>query len=258
VVNYYSYNAVQTLLNNATPGLNLTTPATNPLASTLFAIPDAEARALGLSPTPPQNGDGCYCDGFIGFSNAGSVSFSFSGTAVASGTYSFVAAAEHEIEEVLGRASGLTTFDGVFAEPLDALRYSAPGVGSFSSTASAYASVNGGTTDLGTFNSSASGGDRGDWAVPSPDTNTDIQDAAELTGTVLGLSTSDQDVLGALGWNITNAGTLFGQPLFSGSFAPLGAAAGVDNPVSTPEPASLSVLLGGAGLLGFLRRRRPV
>lgn len=254
----YSYGAVQTLLNNASPSLKLTTPAINPLASTNFYIPDAEARALGLSPSPPAGQDGCHCDGFIGFSNAGSVSFAFPGTTVSSGTYSFIAAAEHEIEEVLGRASGLTTLYGGGAEPLDELRYSAPGVGSFSSNASAYASINGGTTGLGSFNSAASGGDRGDWAVASPDTNTDVQDAVALTGTVLGLSTSDQDLLGALGWDITNEGTLFGAPLFSGSFAPLGAADGVNEPVSTPEPAGLSVLLGAAGLLFRLRHSRPV
>jgi hypothetical protein len=253
VMGPYSYSAIQTLLSRT----GATLPASNPAGSLSYYIPDAEALALGLSPNPTAGTHPCACDGFIGFDS--SASFSFPGTStVAAGTYSFTAAAEHEIDEVLGRVSGLTTFDFagyvIAAEPLDVFRYSAPGVSSFSINGSAYASANGGTTGLGTFNSSASGGDRGDWAVPNPDTNTNAQDASAATGTVEGLSTSDEDLLGALGWNIAaNPGSLF-----SASNEPIGADSSLQggDPVSTPEPASLSVFMIGAGVLGFLRRKR--
>jgi len=243
-----SYSQISALLSAAAPGDAL--PASNPTASLIgFLIPDAEALALGLSAAPVTGSDGCACDGYIGFDS--SVTFTFNDqSGVAANTYDFVAAAEHETEEVLGRASGLTSTSPLYATPLDIFRYSAPNTNSDGYNATAYASTNGGVTDLGTFNSSGTG-DRGDWATPGG--TTDAQNAAAPTGVKAGLSISDEDVLTGLGWHMTGqAGNLF-----SGTNAPAGATASVNNPTNTPEPASLSLFLAGVGAVGWLRRRRP-
>jgi hypothetical protein len=245
----FSYSQIVTLFSNNVPADVL--PATNPAASTFgYLIPDAEARALGLTPNPAVGADGCACDGYIGFSST--TAFTFNRTAgVASGTYDFIAAAEHETEEVLGRVSSLTTATPIYAEPLDLFRCTT-GVNSYSYTTAAYASTNGCKTSLGTLNTADTGGDRGDWAVPNPNTNTDAQDSAAVTGMAMGLSISDEDLLAALGWSFSsNAGGLF-----SGANAPIGAANGVNNPVSTPEPASVSLFLLGLGSIRLMRRRR--
>jgi hypothetical protein len=235
-------------------------PTTNPTTSDdgLF-VPSAEAKALGLSEIY-----GAY-DGYIGFDS--SVNFTFNdANGVAPGTFDFTAAAEHETEEVLGRVSGFNTVspstptaEPVYATPLDVFRYEAPGVNSFvyntpatgapPATTPAYASFNGGTTDLGTYNNATSGGDRGDWQATGG--SSDAQNASIPTGTKEGLSVSDGKVLQGLGWTISTSNTLFGA-----ANAPSGATAGVNFAVATPEPASLGVFLVGAGAVGAVRRRR--
>jgi hypothetical protein len=96
----------------------------------------------------------------------------------------------HEIEEVLGRTSFLNsggTLYKSFATPMDLLRHSAPQTPSYSlSTPSggtpAYASTNGGVTDLGTFADQVTGGDQSDWQTPNNSTSTDAQNANLYTG----------------------------------------------------------------------------
>jgi hypothetical protein len=132
-----------------------------------FYMPQAEVKALGLSPTLyPSTAP---YDGYIGFSSKAN-EFSFSGKP-GSNQYSFQAAAAHEIEEVLGRNSflnnGGTLYEGL-ATPMDLLRYTAPGEPSYTldtppGGTPAYASVDGGVTDLGTFDGQNDGFDRTDW-----------------------------------------------------------------------------------------------
>jgi hypothetical protein len=197
-------------------------------------------------------------DGYIGFENSIG-SFSFSGTPAA-GQYSFQAAAEHEIEEVLGRTSYLNNTGTVYtalATPMDLLRYSAPGVQSYSPNTPnggtpAYASTNGGVTDLGTFADQSTGGDRTDWQTPVNTTSTDAQNSLLSQRTKEGLSISDEDVLKGLGYTIASNN---GGGLFSAANAPVGASPGVNVSQPVPEPASLSLLAAAAGLIGFIRRR---
>ena len=85
------------------------------------------------------------------------------GTGVAANTYDFFGTVAHEFSEIMGRQ--MLDGDGGYSlfEPLDLFHYSAPGVRDFSGTTAGYASLNGGTTNLDSFNTN-SGGDFGDWA----------------------------------------------------------------------------------------------
>jgi PEP-CTERM motif len=227
-----------------------------------YYMPQAQVKALGLSPTKyPTTAP---YDGYIGFAASSSpFQFSFSGTP-ASGLYSFQAAAAHEIEEVLGRTSFLNNSTGTlyeqFATAMDLLRYTATGVSSYvvntpNGGTQAYASIDGGATDLGTLADQSNGFDRTDWETAVNSTSTDAQNAILTPGVVEGLSISDEDVLKGLGYTIQD-----GTGLFQGADAPLGATPSVNDPLAAPEPASLSLLLVGAGLVAAVNRRsrRPV
>jgi hypothetical protein len=243
-----SFAATKTALANT----GATLPATDPTGGNHFYyIPQAEFKALGLSPSgyPTMN----ELDGYIGF-NSNLNLFSFSGPP-GSGQISFQSSAEHELEEVLGRISSLNNgglTSGYEALPLDLFRYSSPGATSFGENASAYASMNGGVTDLGTFDSASANGDRSDWSTPVNTTSTDAQNSAFTQGVKEGLSISDEDVLKGLGYTIASNN---GSGLFNGSNAPVGATASVNNPQAVSEPESLSLLTAGAGLAWLLRRR---
>ena len=141
-----------------------------------------------------------------------------------SSKYDLEQVALHEITEVLGAGGGGSTLgeSGSIAGTLDLFRYSAAGVRSFStSAASAYFSINGGTTNLSNFNQNGSG-DYADWgnnAAPQ------VQDAFSTPGIALDLSNNELTALDIVGWN-----------------------------VSVPEPASLGVL----SVVGTMAlRRRP-
>jgi hypothetical protein len=83
---------------------------------------------------------------------------------------------QHGVDEVLGTASNLPNGGGAIpADPMaaDLFRYSAPGVRSFAlnpstsvpctSSPTAYFSVDGGVTNLASYNNCNNGGDYGDW-----------------------------------------------------------------------------------------------
>jgi hypothetical protein len=244
----YSYSALVSDLTAASKSRTSDTtlasavshlPKTDPTRKNQFEIPYAEAKAIGLLPSTLA-----MTDGYIGF-NASSV-FDFNPVGgITAGAYDFEGLAAHEIEEVLGRITGLQSTSAAWGTPFDLYRYASVGVSSFSYTASAYFSINGGATNLGGFNISG-GGDRSDWRAVTG--VSDLQDAYFSTGKAFGLTTNDLVALDALGWGVSKVTTM---PLLSmpGTLSPISGAA-------VPEPAAWSMLIAGFGLIGGLLRRR--
>jgi hypothetical protein len=150
------------------PGSDPTGQATNPKD---FFVSYAEEKALGL--TIGTSGYQTAIDGWIGLAKnsfftkmnyTDDTTLNKTGAMPHSG-YDATAAAAHEIGEVLGRIAGLGTSlqagTGATWTALDLSRYSSPGVRDLTAK-SGYFSLDGGTTNLGSYNTSA--GDAGDWA----------------------------------------------------------------------------------------------
>ena len=122
----------------------------------------------------------------------------------------------HEISEVLGRVTmDGQSFSGTSAyTALDLFHYSAPGVRDLSGTTPGYFSINGGQTNLNSFNTNP-GGDFGDWAGSTNDS----ANAYGATGVVQPFSAADLTAMDAIGWNVTSSGSTPAAPTIS-SFSP--------------------------------------
>jgi len=175
-------------------------PTTDPTNGGHYWVTNAEAKALGLTPVShPQ-------DGFVGFSSTQAFDYDRS-NGISSGQHDFFAVFVHEVTEVMGRQ--LLTGDTMGGqansyEPMDLLRFSAPGVRDFDSTHAAYFSPDNGKTNLGDFNTQ-SGGDSGDWAA---NVAHDAFLAFSPSGIVNTVSNNDIRVMDAIGWDVVKAPTL--------------------------------------------------
>ena len=179
------------------PAAAANTPTTSPVSGTWW-VATAEAQALGLS-----NG-GSGPDGYIGLSN--SVIFCYDDSnGVPLGEYDFFGVFAHELSEVLGRQmmDGKNFAGGTSYEPLDLFHYSAAGVRDFSGTTAGYFSPDGGTTNLGNFNTNPSG-DFGDWAG-SVGNNSFL--AFSSSGVVNPITANDLTEMNLLGWDPTTSGS---------------------------------------------------
>jgi hypothetical protein len=239
---YYSYGQVRNaMIGDAKSPADRTAvaslPAADPTGGRSELMATSEARALGLT---SYRGS----DGFVGFDKSSSWTFNPASRAVG-GEFDFIGVAEHEISEVLGRMADLGTFGGL--DPLDLFRYSGSNARALSPGNGQYFSINGGATNLDTFNGTG-GGDLGDWAGYS----LDAFNAAVPPGVMLPLSAADLTEMDVLGYNL--AGQQNGAALMAanGAAGPQTAAA----IAAVREPGALELL--GAALLAFglIRRRR--
>jgi hypothetical protein len=212
--------------------------AVGPAGPTRYVVPSAEAKALGLI-----SGSSTAVDGYIGFAPS---TFDFNPVGgITAGAYDFEAIAAHEIAEVLGRMSGITSAPA-WRSPFDLFRYTAPGANSHGYSDAAYFSVDGGVTRLKDFNK-AGGGDRGDWASVSG--IHDVSDAFLSKSVAYLVSNADLTALDLLGWGGINAG-------ITGIGAPTGRAFNlVMGPDAVPEPETWALMLLGLFGLGLAARR---
>lgn len=189
--------------------------------TTTYLVSSAEYKAMGGTPANTV-------DGYVGFSKAVAYNFSSPGSITPS-QFDFIAVAEHEISEVMGRIS---TLGSGLATPslLDMHRFTAPGKLATASSAVAYFSNDNGTTDLGNFNT-ASSGDAGDWSSSGTLAN-DTFAVSATPGVLATLSSADILIMHALGYtynqSIANA-VIRGSPVLDnlilgtgGNFAGLG------------------------------------
>lgn len=195
-------------------------PASSPTGGTYW-LTYAQAKALGLSSVLPASST----DGYVGFSSA--LPFSYGGATA--GAYDFNGVALHEFTEVMGRILLTGATIGSYANSyslMDLLHFSAQGTRVFTASTPGYFSPDGGSTNLGAFNTVA-GGDAGDWASS---VRNDSFDAFDTPGVVNPLTANDATVMDALGWTLASSG---------GSSPP---------PTSTSTPTGISVSPLGASL----------
>jgi Hint domain len=181
-------------------------PATSPEpAGYTLMMPNTEAKALGLS------GPSSALDASIGIGSdeqlaALGSSWDYSPTTPPTADQNYlVDTLEHEFTEAMGRttlvatsATGPDTYS-----VMDLYRYLSPGVIQSTPnpfTETAYFSLDGGRTDLGTWVNGAPG-DEADWYYPGPGPGgVDAFSAFATAGVIQGMSSTDLTLMAALGW----------------------------------------------------------
>jgi hypothetical protein len=139
-----------------------TLPASSPDSGTLW-VATAEEKALGL-----VDSRGTGSDGTISIDSH--ASFSYGTGAPPSGQYYFIGVFEHELSEIMGRASYLDANINSAASYsiMDLFRFASSGNYQTTDGGKSYFSIDKGKTDLGDFNNGNNGGDLGDWASTVP------------------------------------------------------------------------------------------
>jgi hypothetical protein len=190
-------------------------PPSDPIAGNQWYMAEAESKALGLSSfygIDPN--DTASSDGDVGFASDVSYTFDSTNRAVA-GDYDFIAVAEHELSEIMGRDNfGLNQNNNYV--PYDLFRFTASGTRSFNvNDSNVYFSVDNGVTVLKNFNPN-NGGDIQDW---TPSTPPDTYDEAISSGVSGKLSSADLTSVSIIGYNLNfTPPRLTGTKMANGNF----------------------------------------
>jgi len=195
-------------------------PAADPTGGAAFWLATAQAKALGLLPANDAGNDGT-----VTFGAGWNYTFDPNHRAVP-GDFDFIGVAEHEISEVMGRFGLLGT--PVNGNPgyavLDLFGYTSSGVLNLQQQVNgAYFSIDGGSTNLKSYNDAGNGGDAKDWASGTNDSYNAFSSSGAQND-VTAVDVREMDVIGYT--------------------------------LATPEPGSLiPLLLIGAAFA--VNRRRP-
>jgi hypothetical protein len=168
-------------------------PANDPSNGGNFFLPNAQAKALGLTGDPNEPFDGIFTIG-----TTKSYTFDPNNRAVF-GAYDYIGLVEHEFSHIMGRIGALNQPNFPYYSPFDLFRFTAPGVRSLDHNATnVYFSIDNGVTVGKYYNNPGNGADTDSWVrIPG---DPDAYDALGFTGEKEGLSAIDVTVMNTLGW----------------------------------------------------------